>query len=131
MKNQEVKFKGINSQHGDVQLFEIENLPDNCKKINNKFIAASERSGHCHIMCGEYDMFEKEGVDGFFIKVGQNGSTLNHGKISELTPEVMSKNDVMKIADHKPNFYKPNTILFIGIQKRKKHFSKVWTKVQD
>jgi hypothetical protein len=128
MKN---NFNGTASHHGDVQLFELNILPDGVKKIENKFIAASERSGHCHVLCGEYEMFSKEGVDGFFVKVGSDGCTLNHSKIQTLTPEIMSTNSITKVADHKPNFYKSGTILYIGIQKRKKHFSKVWEKVRD
>ncbi len=131
MKTTKENFTGISSHHGDVQAFELSNLPDGCKKIDKKFIAASEKSGHVHVMCGDYDMFEKEGVDGFFIKVGSDGCTLNHSGIQTLTPEIMNRNEATKIADHKPNFYKPNTVLYVGIQKRKKHFSKIWEKVQD
>ncbi len=127
----ETNFKGINSHHGDTQLFELNELPKGCVKIEKRFIAASEKSGHCHVMCGDYEMFTKEGVDGFFIKVGTDGCTLNHSGIQTLTPEIMHKNQATKIADHKPNFYSPNTLLYVGIQKRKKHFSKIWEKVKD
>jgi hypothetical protein len=124
-------FKGIASHHGDVQCYELNELPSDCVKIEPQFIAKSEKSGHVHVLCGEYEMFTKPDVDGFFIKVGTDGCTLNHTGLANLTPEIMKKNIVTPIADHKPNFYKPNTILFIGIQKRKKHFSKVWENVKD
>jgi len=130
MKNNKL-FTGENSHHGDVQLFSIKELPKGCNKIEKKFIAASERTGHVHVLCGDYEMFEQQGVDGFFIKVGTDGCTLNHSKYQELTPEIMSTNIATKIADHKPNFYKSGSIMYVGIQKRKKHFSKVWEKVKD
>lgn len=130
MKN-ELKFTGENSHHGDVQLFEMAELPVDVKLIEKKFIAASEKSGHVHVLCGEYEMYEKEGLDEIFVVVGSDGCTLNHTGLQQLTPETMNKNQATKIADHKPNFYKAGTILAIGIQKRKKHFSKVWEKVQD
>jgi hypothetical protein len=130
MKNQ-IKFTGENSHHGDVQLFGIKELPNGVKKIDKKFIAASEKSGHVHVLCGDYEMYEKEGVDGIFVVVGSDGCTLNHTGIQQLTTEIMSQNNITKIADHKPNFYKAGTTMFIGIQKRKKHFSKVWEKVKD
>lgn len=127
----EVKFTGDNSHHGDCQLFGIEKLPQGVKKIDKRFIAASEKSGHVHVLCGDYEMYEKHGVDGTFVVVGTDGCTLNHTGIKQLTPEVMNRNQATEIADHKPNFYTSGTTLFIGIQKRKKHFSRVWEKVLD
>lgn len=125
-----LKFTGSNSHHGDVQLFEVESIPSTAKKVEKKLIAKSERSGHCHVLCGDYDMFETDKGETFVV-VGTDGCTLNHTRYETLTPQLMSKNQATKIADHKPNFYKAGTKLFLGIQKRKKHFSKVWEKVQD
>lgn len=121
----------VPSHHGDVQLFPLTKLPSGVSKVDKRFIAASERSGHCHVLCGDYEMFEKPGTDGVFVLVGTDGCTLNHAKLQTLTPQVMSKNQITEVADHKPNFYEAGTVLFVGIQKRKKHFSKVWQKVED
>jgi len=126
-----LKFNNKNSHHGDVQLFGLHELPSGVKKIQNRLIAKSEKSGHCHVLCGDYEMFEKEGVEGVFVKVGTDGCTLNHGKVSELTPKIMAKNTLLQRQDHGPNFYEPGTILYVGIQKRKKHFSRIWEKVID
>lgn len=126
-----INFTGKNSHHGDVQLFGITQLPEGVKKVENKLIAKSERSGHCHVLCGDYDMYEKEGVDGMFVVVGKGGATLNHTLFSKLDTRVMSTNAATQVADHKPNFYKEGDTMFIGIQQRKKHFSRVWDKVQD
>jgi hypothetical protein len=126
-----LQFTGENSHQGDVQLFGIAKLPDGVKKIEKRFIAASERSGHVHVLCGEYEMYEKEGVDGVFVVVGKEGCTLNHSAIKSLTKEAMERNEAKEVADHKPNIYTEGDTFFIGIQQRKKHFSRVWAKVQD
>lgn len=128
MKN--LKFTGVNTHHGDVQLFGLKELPTGLKKVENHLIAKSERSGHCHALMGDYEMFESDAGD-MFVVVGSDGCTLNHTRYETLTPQLLSKNIVTEVADHKPNFYKAGEILYIGIQKRKKHFSRVWEKVQD
>lgn len=113
---------------GDCQIFSIEKLPANARKIAKTFIAKSEKSGHAHAMCGNYDLYEVDG--GHVVVVGTDGCTLNHTGYINLTPEYWDKNKVMPVADHKPTQLTQG-IYFIGIQKRKKHFSKVWEKVQD
>lgn len=126
-----LKFTGKNSHHGDVQLFGITELPQGVTKIERRLIAKSEKSGHSHVLCGDYDMYEKEGFDGVFVVVGEKGATLNHTLFSKLNTKVMATNAATEVADHKPNFYKAGDTMFIGIQQRKKHFSAVWNKVQD
>jgi 4-hydroxy-3-methylbut-2-enyl diphosphate reductase IspH len=126
-----LQFTGENSHHGDVQLFSISQLPAGVKKVENRLIAKSEKSGHSHVLCGDYDMYEKEGVDGVFVVVGEKGATLNHAMSSKLNTKVMATNAATEVADHQPNFYKAGDTMFIGIQQRKKHFSKVWAKVKD
>lgn len=124
-----MKFNNkLNSHQGDVQILSIDCIPDNAIKIKKTFIAKSEKSGHAHALCGDYDLFEID--NGHVIKVGSDGCTLNHTGIENLTPEYWDKNQTMPIADHKPSFF-PKGIYFIGIQKRKNHFSKVWEKVID
>lgn len=125
-----MNFTENNKHQGDCQFFGIESIPTTAKKIKKNFIAKSERSGHAHAMCGDYEMFEDKDVDGFFIKVGTDGATLNHTGAQNLTPEYWDKNKVLPIADHKPTIFKQG-IYYVGIQKRKKHFSKVWEKVVD
>lgn len=119
------KFK---AHQGDVQLFSIEKIPATAKKIAKTFFAKSEKSGHAHALCGDYELFETEG--GHVVKVGTDGATLNHTGYANLTPEYWDKNQVMPVADHKPTKLPAGTY-FIGIQRRKKPFSKVWEKVLD
>lgn len=124
-------FNGkFNAHQGDCQIFSIDGLPADAKKIAKTFIAKSEKSGHAHAMCGDYELFELPEEKGFIIKVGHDGCTLNHTGYQNLTTEYWDKNEVLPIADHKPTILHQG-IYFVGIQKRKKHFSKVWEKVID
>jgi len=117
------------AHQGDVQIFSMSAVPSGAKKIEKTFIAKSEKSGHAHALCGDYELYElKDG--GHAIVVGSNGCTLNHTGYQNLTPEYWDKNKVMPVADHKPTKLSPGTY-YVGIQKRKKHFSKVFEKVRD
>jgi len=124
------KFTGTAFHQGDTQWFELDALPEGVTRVEKQFIAKSERSGHAHALCGDYEMFTKEGVDGFFIKVGTDGCTLNHTGYANLTPEYWDRNAQLPVADHKPTVFKQGTY-FVGIQRRKKHFSKTWEEVKD
>lgn len=127
-----LKFNNKNMHQGDCQIFGVEELPCNVKKVAKTFFAKSEKSGHAHALCGDYELYEVEGQpsNGHFIKVGTDGATLNHTGYHNLTPEYWDKNAVLPIADHKPTTLGEG-VYFVGIQKRKKHFSKVWEAVKD
>jgi hypothetical protein len=116
------------AHQGDVQVFSIDEIPSNAKKIKKTFFAKSEKSGHAHALCGDYELLEVN--DGHIVIVGTDGATLNHTGYHNLTPEYWNKNQIMPIADHKPTIL-PEGKYFIGIQRRKKPFSKVWEKVID
>lgn len=120
--------KNFNFHQGDVQGFSIAEIPSNATQIEKTFFAKSEKSGHCHALCGDYNLFEVE--NGHVIQVGSDGATLNHTGYEKLTPEYWDKNQIMPVADHKPTMI-PEGIYFVGIQRRKKHFSKVWERVID
>ena len=132
MENNEIKFTGVNLMQGDTQWFGITDIPPTAKKIAKTFIAKSERTGHAHALCGDYEMFELD--EGFIVKVGTDGCTLNHTGYQNLTPEYWNKNQTLQIADHKPTFFKEG-VYFVGIQRRKIHFSRVrdknWLNVWD
>jgi hypothetical protein len=126
-----LKFNNkFNAHQGDIEIFSINSLPDGIKKIDKTFIAKSEKSGHCHAMCGDYELYELADNNGFVIEVGTDGCTLNHTRVENLTPKYWNKNQITEIADHKPTILEKG-LYFIGIQKRKKHFSKLWEKVKD
>lgn len=128
MKTKQLINGKFQAHQGDVQITSMNEVPSEAKKIAKTFIAKSEKSGHAHALCGDYELFEVPG--GHVIKVGSDGCTLNHTGYQNLTEEYWDKNKVMPIADHKPTLL-DSGVYFIGIQKRKKHFSKVWEKVRD
>jgi hypothetical protein len=118
----------FNGHQGDVQFFSIDKLPEKLNKISKNFFAKSEKSGHCHALCGDYDLYEDE--YGFVVDVKENGATLNHTSINNLTKEYWDINKVLPEADHAPSIFKKG-IYRIGIQVRKRPFSKIWEKVLD
>lgn len=122
--------KDYQGHQGDVQIFSINGIPSDARKIEKTFIAKSEKSGHAHALCGDYELYELPDNRGHVIKVGTDGATLNHTGYSNLTPEYWDRNKILPKADHKHTSLAPGTY-FVGIQKRKKHFSKVWEKVKD
>ena len=130
MKKTEITHTGKNWMQGDVQGFQITGIPECWKKSEKTFFAKSEKSGHAHALCGDYEMFTHPETDGFIIKVGTDGATLNHTGYANLTPEYWNKNQILPIADHKPTILEQG-IYIVGIQKRKQHFSKLWEKVKD
>lgn len=130
MKQIEKLFNGkFNGHQGDVQIFSLSEIPSGCKKIAKTFIAKSEKSGHAHALCGDYELMELPGK-GHVVVVGSDGCTLNHTGYQNLTEEYWDKNKVLKVADHQPTILGKG-VYFFGIQKRKKHFSKVFEKVKD
>ncbi len=116
-------FTGRNLHQGDTQWFELNSLPEDATKIEKQFVAKSEKTGHAHALCGDYEMFNVKNTEGFFVKVGEGGATLNHTAQSNLTPEYWDTNKELEIADHKPTRFKKG-IYYVGIQKRKRHFAK-------
>lgn len=120
----------FNAHQGDTQWYSVEELPKTAKKINKTFIAKSEKSGHVHALCGDYEMYSDDTLDGFLIKVNSDGATLNHTKECNLSAEILNNNKVTEIADHKPLILKRG-IYAVGIQRKKQHFSKIWEEVKD
>jgi hypothetical protein len=104
------------AHQGDVQIYKIAELPKNPKKIENQFIAASERSGSFHALFGEYDMFEVEG--GFAVEC-HDECILNHSLEEELrgTGVDLSEKVILPKKDHRHTTLPKGKYLF-GIQNR-------------
>jgi hypothetical protein len=119
----------FNAHQGDVQFHSISNLPAGTKKIEKTFFAKSEKSGHAHALCGDYDLFETENGSRFIV-VGTDGATLNHTGYKNLIPEYWDRNEVLPVADHKPTIL-PAGIYHVGIQRRVNPFKSVWEKIKD
>lgn len=101
---------------GDVQFFQINDIPSDAKKVEKQFIAASERSGSFHALFGEYDMYEIE--SGFVIDAKED-CILNHSLEAELKKQgiSMSKPDVLPKKDHRHSVI-PKGKYVVGIQNR-------------
>jgi hypothetical protein len=131
MENKKLDFTGVALHQGDTQWFELKNLPEGVKKIEKDYIAKSEKSGHAHGLCGDYEMFTMDGFNGHFIAVGSDGATLNHAAYEALNKQTMNKNVTLPRADHNAISLEPNKVYFVGIQRRKEHFQDAWTQVKD
>jgi hypothetical protein len=127
----EVKFikEGWSAHQGDVQIHLIEGVPKNAKKIRKTFFAKSEKTGHCHALLGDYELFEVEN-DEKIIKVGSNGCTLNHVPLRILCEEHWDKNQILPAADHETITVPPG-VFHVGIQRKVDPFKKAWEKVTD
>lgn len=119
----------FNAHQGDVQMHSIATLPTGAKKVEKTFFAKSEKSGHAHALCGDYELYENEAGTRFIV-VGDNGATLNHTAYKNLTTEYWDRNEVLPVADHKPTLL-PAGIYHVGIQRRINPYKAVWEKVRD
>ena len=119
----------FNAHQGDVQMHSIAKLPTDAKKVEKTFFAKSEKSGHAHALCGDYELYETE-VGTRFIVVGKEGATLNHTAYKNLTTEYWDRNEVLPVADHKPTLL-PAGIYHVGIQRRINPYRAVWERVRD
>lgn len=113
---------------GDVQGYSLDSVPENARPVKKQFIAKSEKSGHAHALCGDYEMYEVE--NGHVVKVGSDGATLNHTGVQNLTEEYWDKNEALQVADHNPTSI-PQGIYFIGIQRKADPFAGVFKRVID
>lgn len=124
-----MKFKNNNFHQGDCQFFEIEELPTNAKKIEKRFIAASERSGSFHALFGNYDMYE---VDNGNVIDCKEECILNHSlkSLLEGTGVSLDEAKIIEKKDHRHTVISKG-IYFVGIQNRFYPLSARKEKVKD
>lgn len=91
--------KVIRGHQGDVQFKTIGTLPEGAKLINQKPIALGEHSGHEHIVTGDVQLFEFNGVT--YAAVGSDGAMLQHVHESKFNGDYTTKKVIEK-ADHRP-----------------------------
>ena len=104
------------AHQGDVQIFSICEIPNDAKKVEKQFIAASERSGSFHALFGNYDMYELE--NGFVVDC-KDECVLNHSLGSILKQNGISLSDkkVLEKKDHRHTILPAGKYIF-GIQNR-------------
>lgn len=98
---------------GDTQWYSLDSIPQNAKKVDKQFIAASERSGSFHALFGNYDMYEVE--DGFVLDVHEE-CILNHSLERDLGI-TMDEAKILPKKDHRHSIL-PKGKFFVGIQQR-------------
>lgn len=117
---------------GDVQTFEIKEIPKSAKKINKQFLAKSERSGSLHGLFGDYDLYEieKDGEIGYCVDA-KGELVLNHTLESNLKGVTMDDAKVLPKKDHRHSIIPAGTKLFIGIQRRADPLTASFKRVSD
>lgn len=119
---------------GDTQWFEIDQVPADAKKIEKQFIAASERTGSVHALCGDYDLYQVE--DGFVVKTNEE-CVLNHTLIENLQRELggvgvsMSNPKVLPPKDHRHSVLPKGRAFFVGIHRKADPINASYKKVVD
>lgn len=128
-----VAYTGEAYHQGDVQIFKVSEIPPGAKKKSQKnFFAKSEKSGHVHALCGNYELYDDPEVQGaFYVRVFGEGAVLNHTlETNSKIPGFFDKMEVTRVADHQPTFFKEG-FYRVGIQRRADPFEGVWTAVKD
>lgn len=113
---------------GDVQAFQIEQIPANAKKIEKQFLAESERSNSFHALFGNYDQYECE--DGSIILDVKEECILNHSLKQHLNGLTMNEHKILTKKDHRHTVVAPG-IYQIGIQQRFDPLAGMKVKVKD
>lgn len=127
-----MKFTSNFSGHqGDVQFFSIAEVPASAKKIEKSFFAASEKSGHVHAMCGDYELFESTEAPGHIVRVRSGGVVINHIPKSLISEKYWDVPEVLAKADHHPTINIPEGVYFFGIQRKADPFAGVFKQLSD
>jgi hypothetical protein len=120
-------MKAIKGHQGDVQFRTVKKLPVGAVKINHKPIALGEHSGHEHIITGDVQLFELNGI--IYAAIGSDGAILQHIHESKFSGNFKSKKVIEK-ADHKPLSLEPGIYEFF-IQGAYNPYKKIMEKVID
>lgn len=104
------------AHQGDTQWFKIDKTPAYAKKIEKKFIAASERSGSFHALFGDYEMYE---ILGGFVIEAKEDCVLNHSTAEQLKDSALTMDEARILAkkDHRHTII-PKGNYAVGIQQR-------------
>lgn len=114
---------------GDVQLIET-TLPKSAKSITKRPLALGEKSGHQHLVTGDYELFEDE-TGNIYVSAGNAGCVLQHIHESVLKQNTVNSKEILPIADHKVIELQPKTVYKVGIHQKYEPFKKVFEKVID
>lgn len=114
MTKSKMKFTNNTYRQGDVQIFQLEALPEGIKPVEKQFLAASERSGSMHALFGNYKQYEVEG--GIILDCAED-CIMNHSLTSHLQGLTMDQVRELPKKDHDAIML-PKGVHFVGIQPR-------------
>ena len=114
---------------GDVQLVETV-LPNSVKPIAKKPVAYGEKSGHLHVITGDYEMLEDENKN-VFVKIGSKGAWSQHVHETIWKNAGFDTMEELQKADHKPARLLPNKVYKVGIHQAYDPYLKIKQKVVD
>lgn len=114
---------------GDVQAIETK-LPSSARSIAKKPVAYGEKSGHLHVITGDYEMLEDEKKD-VYVKVGKGGAWSQHVHETIWKKANYDTMEQLQKADHKPARLLPNKVYRIGIHQAYDPYLKIKNKVID
>lgn len=115
---------------GDVQAIETV-LPKTAKTIEKKPVAYGEKSGHLHVITGDYEMFEDEKTKDVYVTVGKGGAWSQHVHETIWKTANYDTMEQLQKADHKPARLLPNKTYRIGIHQAYDPYQKIKQKVID
>lgn len=117
------------AHQGDVQFRTIDCLPEGAVPVQPKPLALGEHSGHCHILTGDYQLFEFEGET--YAAVGTDGAMLQHVHENNFKGKAWTTTEVLPIADHQPIQLQPKQIIRFGIQQSYNPYTRMMNRVID
>src|ERR1035437_5937963 len=114
---------------GDTQCVETV-LPTTAKVIERKPIAYGEKSGHVHVITGDYEMLEDENKD-VYVTVGSKGAWSQHVHETIWKNANFDTMEQLQKADHKPSRLLPNKTYKVAIHQAYNPYKKIQEKVVD
>lgn len=117
---------------GDVQFYQIEELPTRLKKLEkptDKILARGETSGHCHILTGDVELYN-DGSN-YYAVVGPDGAYHQHYREENVTEDVFQVNKNISDCDHTNDCRLVEGIYAIGIDQQYDPHEGVWTRNLD
>jgi hypothetical protein len=126
------KVKEQHAHGGDAQFYSIDQLPEGARKITDpkeKIIARGEVSGHAHIITGDVEMFELNGI--MFAVVGKDGAYHQHYKEDMITEETFRANSNISNCDHTKDCPIAPGVYAIGLDRQYDPHEGIWVRNPD
>jgi hypothetical protein len=128
-----MEFTGVAAHGGDVQMYQVHELPANLKRVETvegRILARGETSGHCHILTGDVEIFEDE-QGNKFAAVGADGAFHQHYKEAMVTPETFQENRNISNCDHTKECRLEPGVYRIGIDRQYDPHDELWQRNLD